>query len=166
MGHDNSPEALVAEATQVIGPEATVLAAGVFGLQNLLLPQMAGNMAGGVAGSTAGLGVTGDAVGTMLGGLAAKKAAAEAQGVTVQLLLAVTEHHFVVLNRDTGGRLPDVVASFDRGTAQVQISKLGLSRIITLTEPASGEALTLHGSTGPFSSFSKGDAVVLHLLAA
>ncbi len=166
MGHDNSPDALIAEATHVIGPDANVLAAGIFGLQNLLIPQIAGQMAGDMATSTAGLGVGGELAGTMLGGLAAKKAAAEAQGVTVQLVLAVTDHHFVVLNRDTGGRLPDVVASFDRQTAQVQISKFGLSRIVTLTDPASGESLTLHGSTGPFSAFSKGDAVVLHLLAA
>jgi hypothetical protein len=166
MAHDNSPDGLAAEAAGVLGDAEPVIAAGVFGLQDLMLAQMAGNVAGGVAASVADGGVLGGAVATGLGGLAAKKAAAEASGVTLQLLLAVTEHRLVVLNRDTGGRLPDVVASFDRATAQVQISKFGLSRLITLSDPSTGESLTLHGSTGPFSSFSKSDAVVLHLLAA
>lgn len=165
MGHDNSSEALAAEASQVLGGTEAVQAAGVFGLQNLMAAQMAGNVVGGVGAGALGAGVGVDAAAVGLGGLAAKKAAAEAQGVTLQLIVAVTEQHIYVLNRDTDGRLPDVVASFDRATAQVQVTKFGLSRIISITNPDGGDSITLHGSTGPFSSFAKADAVVMHLLA-
>jgi hypothetical protein len=165
MGHDNSSEGLADEAGRVLGGTEVVQAAGIFGLQDLMAAQMVGNVAGGVGAGALGAGVGVDAVAVGLGGLAAKKAAAAAQGVTLQLIVAVTDQHLYVLNRDAEGRLPDVVASFDRATAHVQVSKFGLSRIITITSPDGNESITLHGSTGPFSSFAKADAVVLHLLA-
>jgi len=165
MGHDNSSEALAAEAARVLGAAEPVQAAGIFGLQDLMAAQMVGNVAGGVTAGVADAGVAGQALATGLGGLAAKKVAAAAQGVTLQLIVAVTEQHLYVLNRDAEGKLPDVVARFDRTTAHVQVSKFGLSRIITITGADGVESITLHGSAGPFSSFAKADAVVLHLLA-
>lgn len=139
-----------------------MLAAGVFGLQDLLFAQMAG----GVAGALATDGLAGGAVGAGLGGLAAKKSYAESQGVTIQLILAVTAEQIHVLNRETDGRLTDVVASFDRASCEVSISKFGLSRIIDLTDPATGTHLKLTGTTAPFSMLAKPDKLVLHLLSA
>lgn len=159
-----SEDELIAEATGVLGDGTEVLAAGVFGLQDLVLAATAGMVAGGAA--TEALGGAADVAGSVLGGMVAKKATAESRGMTVQLVVAVTADEIVVLNRDTGGRLPDVVARFDRSTCEVTVKKMGLSRIVTLADPASGAQLVLTGTVAPFSALAKADKVVLHLLTA
>ncbi|CAN5565879.1 hypothetical protein BH10ACT3_BH10ACT3_04230 [soil metagenome] len=155
---------LVAEATTSIGGSDPVLAAGVFGLQDLLGAAMVGSAAGGVAGGAAG-GGAGNVAGAVLGGIAAKRAYAESQGTTLQLILAVTSGQIFVLNRDSDGRLPDVVATFDRATCEVTITKMGLSRIVHLKDTTSGETLVLTGTTMPLSQLAKGDKVVFQLLS-
>ncbi len=155
---------LIADATAVLGTDVEVLAAGVFGLQDLVLAATAGMVAGGVASDA--LGGTADVASSVLGGMVAKKAYAESQGMTVQLVVAVTADEIVVLNRDTDGRLPDVVTRFDRASCEITIKKMGLSRIITLHDPASGAELKLTGTVAPFSMLAKADKVVLHLLSA
>ena len=156
---------LIAEATTSIGGSESVLAAGVFGLADLLRAAMVGSMAGGAAGDAA-VGVAGNVAGAVLGGIAAKRAYAESQGTTLQLIVAVTGSRVYVLNRDSGGRLPDVVASFDRLSCEVTISKMGLSRIVHLKDVPSGETLVLTGTTLPLSPLAKGDKVVFALLSA
>jgi len=160
-----SEEDLVAEATTSIGGSDQVLAAGVFGLQDLLGVAMVGSAAGGAVGDVVG-GGAGNLAGAVLGGIAAKRAYAESQGMTLQLIVALTAAHIFVLNRDSDGRLPDVVATFDRPTCEVTINKLGLSRIVHLKDGASGETLVLTGTTMPLSQLAKGDQVVVQLLAS
>jgi hypothetical protein len=160
----NTEDQLIQEATQILGDE-TVLAAGYFALHDMIVAQIAGGTAGALGGSLLDDAV-GGALGAGFGGLAAKKAAAEAKGVTIQLIVAVTAEHIHVLNRDTDGRLADHVARFDRSTCEVSISKFGLSRHITLTDPASGASLELIGGVSPIAPTAKGDKAVLGLLAA
>jgi hypothetical protein len=155
---------LIQEATQILGDE-TVLAAGYFALQDMIAAQIAGGTAGAVGGSFLDE-TAGGALGAAFGSLAAKKAAAEAEGVTIQLIVAVTAEHIHVLNRDTDGRLAAQVARFDRSTCEVSISKFGLSRHVTLADPASGARLELVGGVSPIAPTAKGDKAVLGLLAA
>lgn len=160
-----SEESLIAEATKVLGGEDPVLAAGIFGLKDLLGAATVGSAAGGLAGSAAG-GDVGNVGGAVLGGIVAEQAYAASQGATLQLVVAVTGQRIHVLNRDDSGRLPEQLATFDRASCEVTVSKFGLSRIIELREPSTGEVLSLTGTTMPLSALAKGDQVVLHLLAA
>ncbi|QJU52681.1 hypothetical protein SCB71_04865 [Herbiconiux sp. KACC 21604] len=167
-----SEQELVAEARAALSAAGDsggeVLAAGVFGLADLVVAEAvglaAGSMAGGGDGGS-GAGALGAGVAAALGGLAATKAAAEAQGVTVQLLVAITPDTIHVLNRDTGGRLRTEVASFPRATTRATIEKIGLSRHLTLADSVTGASIRLHGSTSWISAQSQGDKLVLELLA-
>lgn len=165
MGRYNE-DSIVQEAEAILDDGTEVLAAGYFGLQDLIAAQIAGGTAGAMTGSAAEVGALGGGLGAGLGGAAAVKAYAESQGVTVQLILAVTQDQLVVLNRDTHGRLPSRVATFDRATCDVEISKMGLSRFVAITDATSGDKLTLHGAVNPISAQSKGDKAVFELLAA
>jgi hypothetical protein len=155
---------LIKEAEGILGDEK-VLAAGYFALQDLIVAQIAGGTAGALGGSILDS-TAGSALGAGFGGFAAKKAAAESKGVTIQMIVAVTADHIHVLNRDTDGRLTDHVARFDRGTCQVGVTKFGLSRHLTLTDPESGARLELTGGVSPIAVTAKGDKTVLKLLAA
>ena len=166
MGKVGDDEAtLVAEAERVLAAErpddVEVLAAGVFGLQDLVYAQAAGNVAGGLLAD----GATG-AVAAGVGGRIAKEAAADAAGVTLQLLVAVTPSTISVLNRDPGSGLAPVVLELPRSSTEVTIKRFGLSRLVHLHDLDSGAEVTLHASAAPFRAQSKADAVVLHLLAA
>lgn len=160
-----SEDALIAEATTALDGNGPVLAAGIFGLKDLLGAATAGTLAGGLTGSVVG-GDAGNVAGAVLGGIAAKQAYAASQGATLQLVVAVTAEGIHVLNRDDTGRLPEQLATFDRASCEVTISKFGLSRIVELREPSTGETLSLTGTTMPLSALAKGDQLVMHLLAA
>ena len=161
--------ALVAEATEVLTAvrpdDDEVLAAGVFGLQDLIWAQIGGGTAGAVGGDLLA-GTAGMAVGAVLGGYAAKAAAAASAGMTVQLLVAVTPTTIHVLNRRPADDFEPVVAGFPRASTEVQITKFGLSRLVRLHDRTSDVQMTLHATAAPFRPQSKADAVVLHLLSA
>lgn len=162
---NDSEEDIVAEARGSLGDQTDIVAAGYFGLANLVVAQIAGGTAGGLAGDTAGGGAAlGAAVGVGLGGLAAVKASAEAQGVTMKMIVAITPDEIHLLNRETGGRLRSDVTSFRRDSVDIHIAKFGLSRILTLTDRVSGHSVELHGTVSWLSSQAKGDKVVLDLL--
>tara|TARA_B100000378_G_scaffold176005_2_gene141990 strand:- start:65 stop:583 length:519 start_codon:yes stop_codon:yes gene_type:complete len=162
----DSEAEIVAEARQILGEQEEVIAAGHFGLANLIIAQIAGGTAGGLAVETVeGSNGFGSALGVGLGGLAAVKASAEAQGVTMKMIVAITPEQIHVLNRDTGGRLDSSVASFRRDAVDIHIANIGLSRILTLTDRPTGHAVELHGSVSWLSAQAKGDKVVLDLLA-
>ena len=158
-----SDEAYLEEAARRALPGEEVLAAGIFSWQGLLAAQTAGVVAGAVAGDLlAGAGAS--AVGGAVGGRAAVEATAAAEGMTVALLVALTESAIHVL-RWEGDDAGAALRRFDRATTDVHVSKMGLSRILTLHDTATNESFALHGSVAPFSAQSKPDKVVLHLLA-
>ncbi len=153
---------LIAEAQQVLGHEEIVLSAGVFGLQDLTYDMVYGGIAGGVAAEMIG-GEEVAAVGTLFGSLLAKKAAAEAQGVTLKLIVAVTAARIHVLNwNDSAGDRQ--VASFNRATATVKVKHFGLSRIVTIDDAASGAHMKLHASASPLTAQTGPDQDVLAAL--
>ncbi|MGZ0713145.1 hypothetical protein ACWPKO_32900 (plasmid) [Coraliomargarita sp. W4R53] len=162
----NSEADIVKEAKSILGDQADIIAAGHFGLANLVLAQTAGVTAGSVVGGAiGGNSAINSAIGVGLGGLAATKASAEAQGVTMQMIVAITPDEIQLLNRDTGGRLRSDVAIFRRDAVDINIGSFGLSRLLTLTDLVTGHCVELHGSVSWLSSQAKGDKVVLDLLA-
>jgi len=154
---------LIAEARAILGTDEEILGAGYFGLANLREAQVIGGTAGALATTAAADDLT-PGIGTLAGSMLAVKASAEEQGVTVKLLVAVTPDTIHVLNQDTGGRLRAEVASFRRDHVTIHIAKVGLSRILTLTDPATGAAIELHGAVSWLAAQSTGDKVVLQLL--
>jgi len=161
-GYDE--QALIAEATAIIGTDEPVLAAGVFGLSELSAGQVAGGTAGAVGGGLVGGGLLA-AIGSIIGSTAGTQAAAAAAGVSVQLLVAITADRIHVLDRDAAAGTPEA-ATFDRAAVVATVEPLGASRRLTLTDPSSGEQLHLHGSVGWISAQAAGDTVVLGLLTS
>jgi hypothetical protein len=159
-------EDYVAEAQALIGLEETVEAAGVFGLQD----DYKGIALGGVATAL----VTPEDAGPGLAGLGAgasiaisREKNAEAQGVTVRMLLAVTERSIHVMSmHQVGGGPQKLLISFDRARTKVEVHHFGLSRRIELTDPESGQHLGLTGNTARFTYGAKGDKAVLEALGA
>lgn len=157
--------ALLERARAILGDDEEILAAGIFGLSELLGAAMVGGV---IAGTAADL-VPGSnsplarLVGTIFGQRLAVKDAAEWRGATVQLLVAVTPDTIHVLNSDTGGRLAPEFASFSRATTEVSVKKVGLSRHLTFTD--GDRVLSLHGAGGGISPLARGDELVLDLLS-
>jgi hypothetical protein len=161
MRHTSDEAGLVADAEAVLGEH--VVAAGMFGFQSLLGAQMVGGTVGAVGLSSA-FGAGAGAVGAGLGGLLATKAAAADQGATVKLIVAVTARKIHVLR---WGRDPDperVIRSFDRATTTVDVSRFGLSRIVSLSDAATGDHVELHASVAPYARQSAPDKDVLAVL--
>lgn len=141
-----------------------VLAAGIFGWQDLLLGQVVGSTVGAVGtGTVTGSGLAAGAAAGLGGRLVKQEMAAEA-GMTLELLVAVTPSAIRVLNFD-GDKAEDQVVAFERETTDVHVSKLGLSRIVRLHDRSSDAKIELHATAAPFLAQSKADKVVLHLLA-
>lgn len=161
--HAGDEEYLEAAAVAALGDEP-VLAAGIFSWAGLMAAQMAGTAGGGLAADVIAGGSAGaDVVGAVVGGRAAVEATAAAEGMTVALLVAVTEASIHVL-RWEGEAAGAELHRFDRATTHVHVSKMGLSRIVKLEDDASGASFELHGSVAPFSVQSKPDKLVMHLL--
>ncbi|MBM3658414.1 MAG: hypothetical protein FJW95_02780 [Actinobacteria bacterium] len=155
-------EAYLEESARRALPGEAVEAAGIFSWQGLLVAGTVGVAAGATAGDLLA-GGGGEAVGAALGYRAAVEAAAASQGMTVRLLVVVTPDSVRVL-RWEGDDAGAEVRRFDRATTDVHVSKMGLSRILTLHDTVTNESFALHGSVAPFSVQSKPDKVVLHLL--
>jgi hypothetical protein len=162
MGHED----YVAEAQQLIGPGETVEAAGVFGLQDDYKEIALGGVAAAVATpADAGPALAG------IGGAAAidvaRRENAAAQGVTVRMLLAVTESSVHVFSMPAmGGGPQKLLMSFDRGHTEVETKRFGLARRVKLTDPQTGQHLGLTGNTARFTYGAKGDKAVLEALGA
>jgi hypothetical protein len=157
----NSEDALLAEASNAIGGGPEIIAAGVFTLEDMIGVAAVGASIGGFVGGELTSGLLGSAAGSGLGMAAAKKEYAESHGMTVELIVAVTADTIYVINRDTGGRLPGVVMTFDRVTCEITIKNLGPSRFFHLVDPTRGHEIKLGGTR-----ISKPDRLVMELLTS
>lgn len=164
MTDKGNEEELIANALRTLGDEEEVLAAGMFGCQDLVAPEIAGQTSGALLGD-ATHNPGGSAIGVLVGGLAAKKAAAEEKGITLKLVVAVTPTKIHILNwgEGTPEERHDIV--FDRAHTEVKIKKWGLSRIIKLHDPDSGAGFNLQGSAGRLFSQSGPDKHVIEVLS-
>lgn len=163
MPHVGDEAELIANAQPVVGVEP-IISAGVFGLQDLMLPWIAGGTAGGLAAGQLG-GAMAGAAGILLGNLAAKHAAAKRAGVTLKLTVAVTASKIHVINWGDADDPTRIVASFDRETTTADVRKFGLSRIVALHDVATDTEMRLHASVARWTSQSGPDQDVLAELA-
>ena len=144
----------------MLGDETEIVAAGIFGLQD---DPMAVSTAG-VVGAGVGDLIGDNPVVTAAAGAGAIHAAratlAASQGLTVRMLVALSDTRIHILDWLTGAGRPGagvLRAHPHRGAGQ----RFGLSRRITLRDTVSGRSLALTGTTAFFASESKGDKSVL-----
>lgn len=162
MAHED----YVAEAQALIGPGETVEAAGVFGIQDDYKQIALAGLATAVA-TPDGAGPALDGIGAGASIAIARDRTAEAEGVTVRMLLAVTESRVHVFSmHQIGGGPQALLMSFDRGSTEVEVKRFGLSRRIDLSDPQTGQHLGLTGNTAHFTYGAKGDKAVLEALGA
>lgn len=164
MGHVGDESYLTEAAAGALGTD--VLGAGIFGLQELAYAQALGNVAGGVAADLAAPGSALSAgLAAGVAGRIAKEEAAARLGMTLRLLVAVTADAIHVLNWDPADRPGREVLRFARSSTTARVTGFGLSRIVALSDAATGTDVTLHATAAPFRPQSKPDAHVLELLA-
>jgi hypothetical protein len=160
----SNEDELKADAQAALGDGETVLAAGVFSLEALLGGTLAGTIVGGTAGQALG-GAAGQLAGVVAGAYAGREAMAAHEGTTVKLILAVTETRLHLLRWGAGDASTREKMTFDRATTTVAVKKMGLSRIVTLDDSATGAHVSLHASVSAISAQSGPDKDVLALLA-
>jgi hypothetical protein len=90
---------------------------------------------------------------------------AETKGVTVRMLVAVSEEsiHLFALGA-TGSDPKHELMRFARSTTTCEESNFGASRHLKLRDSASGQEIGLTGTTGFLSSYAEGDKAVLGAL--
>jgi len=147
------PNALIAAAQTVLGPEHPVLAAGVFGLQDSYRSIVLRSL------------INGDGA----PGLAVREGrerAAKKQGLTVAMLIAVTADTIHVLDFPATGEPTQQFMEFDRATSKVKVIWFGMSRRVHIQNADGTRKLRLTGSLAAFSVTSAGAKAVLDLIAA
>jgi hypothetical protein len=156
---------LVQKAQSAIGPEETVLAAGVFGLQdNYAAIALGGVVSGAVASELPG-GAMGDAVAGAAGIHMTRQVVAANKGVTVRMLVAVTDTYIHLFALGNLGSDPErELMRFTRASTQCHVSKFGASRQLKLRDEAANQEIGLTGSAAFFSAYTEGDKAVLTTL--
>jgi hypothetical protein len=150
-------------ATVLAGMDEPIRAAGIFGHANPSNVEMA--VAGGAAASAPG---SSNPLVDMVENATAMQAVAVADaardGLTVRMLLAVTDTRIFVMDWTTGSGPSRVLDTLDRVTTDIEVRHFGLSRRVELTDHASGRVLHLVGATAAFSPEAAGDKAVLKVL--
>ncbi len=162
----NNPEELIVKAGAVLGSKVKVLAAGIFGLKDNYVAVGLGTAAGAGVGEA----VLDNPLATGVAGATAmhatRSAIAASHGLTVRMLVAITDERIQVMDWATGSGPTKELLAFDRSSTDVKITKFGLSRHVELRDSATGQTLALSGTTAPFASESKGDKAVLKALSS
>lgn len=164
MSKKGNEEELIANAKEALGDDAEILAAGVFGCQDLMKASVGGGILGAFAGQDLG-GAVGAGLGAALGGIAARKGVAESRGETLKLVVAVTPSQIHIMNWGDGSAEERHDIVFERSSVDIKIKKMGLSRIIELHDPETDAFFRLHGTTG-LGSQAGPDKHVMEVLAA
>jgi hypothetical protein len=152
-------EDLIADSQALVGEEGTVHAAGIFGLQDNYKAIAVGGAVTGVAlPDTPGMA----GVGAGLSIEATRQLNAEAQGVSVRMMLAVTDDTIHVFSMPTlGGHPGKELKRFSRASTEVEVKHFGLSRKVNLSDSQSGDHLGLIGTTLHITPSAAGDRAVL-----
>ena len=163
MPHESE---LIEKAQTALGSEHTVLAAGVFGLQDNYKAIAVGGLASSAVADALPGGTTTDAVTAAAGIHVTRQVMAEKQGLTVRMLVAVTDDsiHLFALG-GTGYEPKHELLAFGRATTTCEEKKFGASRKLKLADSATGHEVGLVGSAAFFSPYTEGDKAVLSELS-
>lgn len=157
-------DAVARRAQEILALEQ-VPVVGILGLQDAYLGIFAGGVAtGSVADSLGGDAMTEGVLGAA-GIHAAREVNARAQGVTVRMVVAVSDRAIHLLSLPATGTRPGTeLLRFDRATTTVQVKRFGLSRKVVLHDTGNGQKIGLTGSVAFFSSYAAGTRAVLAAL--
>jgi hypothetical protein len=160
----NSSTELISKSRTILGHGTEIVAAGIFGLQDdPLVVSSAGVVEAGVGDLISDNPAMAAATGA--GAMhAARATVATSQGLTLRMLVALSDTRIHILDWLTGAGPTRELLSFERTRTEVRVKKFGLSRRLTLRDPVSGQSLALTGTTAFFASESKGDKSVLSML--
>lgn len=159
MPHESE---LIEKAQTALGSDHTVIAAGVFGLQDNYKAIFVGGLASSAVADALPGGAMTDGATAAAGVHVTRQVMAETQGVTVRMLVAVTDEsiHLFALGA-TGFEPKHELLAFNRATTTCEEKKFGASRKLKLTDSASGQEIGLVGSAAFFSPYTEGDKAVL-----
>lgn len=174
----HKPADLVAAASSVISTSAAaasdatglaeqVLAAGIFGhaLPSNAELATAGAAAGSLPhGGDNPLGDAMEAVENVTAMNAVQAMDAERDGLTVRMLVAVTDSRIYLLDWQTGSGPTRILKTLGRATTDVTVEHFGLSRRVELVDHSTGEDVHIVGAAAFFSPEAAGDKAVLALL--
>lgn len=163
MPHESE---LIETAQTALGSDHTVVAAGVFGLQDNYKAIFAGGLASSAVADALPGGALTDGATAAAGIHVTRQVVAETQGVTVRMLVAVTHEsiHLFALGA-TGYEPKHELLAFNRATTTCEEKKFGASRKLKLSDSESGHEIGLVGSAAFFSPYAEGDKAVLSELS-
>jgi hypothetical protein len=108
----------------------------------------------------------GDAVAGAAGIHVARTANAASQGLSLRILVATSDDSIYLLSLPAVGEHPErLLAQLPRTSTEVSVTKMGLSRRLTLTDASRPQPIRLSGSVAPYSRFAAGAKQVIADLA-
>ena len=161
----SSAQQLIDQARSVTPAGEDVLAAGVFAIQD----DHAANAVGAIGGSAIADGLIdsplAEGAGAAAGIRAAREAHAADEGVSLRMLVAITDSHIRLFRLGAIGGTPgEELMNFNRSTCSVDVRKFGASEHIDLRDGAREMKLT--GGIGFLSAYKDGNKKVASELAS
>ncbi|MDG2038968.1 MAG: hypothetical protein P8J30_00625 [Ilumatobacter sp.] len=152
-------------AQAVLGEHERVIAAGVFGLRDSYKAIFVGGVLTEIAtADLPGSAIT-DGFVTAASVHGSREVNARSKGVSVRMLVAVTDTKIRIFSLPSFGNRPErELMTFERSATTVEVKKFGASRHMTLRD-STGQDLGLTGSVAFFSKFAAGAKFVIAALA-
>lgn len=156
---------LIDEARRVTPAGEEVLAAGVFAIQDDFVATALGAIGGSAIADELIDNPLAEGAGAAAGIRAAREAHAAAEGVSLRMLVAVTDSHIRLFRLGATGETPgEELMHFDRSTCSVDVSKFGASEHIDLRQ--GDKQMKLTGGIGLLSTYKDGNKKVVAELSA
>jgi len=161
----SSAQQLIDQARSVTPAGEDVLAAGVFAIQDDFVANAIGSIGGSAIADELIDDSFAEGVGATAGIRAAREAHAAGEGVSLRMLVAVTDSHIRIFRLSAVGETPgEELMNFDRATCSVDVSKFGASEHIDLRD--GDKEMKLTGGVGFLSAYRDGNKKVASALAS
>lgn len=155
---------LIELATTVVPDGTTVVAAGVFAVQDDHLANALAAIAGSAATDAVFDNAAADGIGAAAGIRAAREANAARQGVSLRMLVVVTPEAILLFRLPPVGETPgEQLVEFVRSTTTVTVSHFGANVHLDLVD--GGKEMNLTGGVGLLATYKDGNKKVVTELA-
>ena len=160
-----SAQQLIDQAQSVTPAGEEVLAAGVFAIQDDFVANAIGAIGGSAIAGELIDNPLAEGAGAAAGIRAAREGHAATEGVSLRMLVAVTNSHIRLFRLSAMGETPgEELMNFDRSTCTIDLSKFGASEHIELGE--GDKQMKLTGGIGLLSTYKDGNKKVVAELSA
>ena len=155
----SSAQQLIDQARSVTPAGEDVFAAGVFAIQDDFVATALGAIGGSAIADELIDNPLAEGAGAAAGIRAAREAHAAGAGVSLRMLVAVTDSHIRLFSLGAIGETPgEELMNFDRSTCSVDVSKFGASEHIDLRD--GDKEMKLTGGVGFLSTYKDGNKKV------